>query len=294
MENSNILMSPQTIQKKVIRKARPQGVIPPRHSMNVQAPAILEQNAGKQVDSSVSCQNCTQHYFCLPHGLAAGEIEHLEALVSQRRILKRGEYLFHEGDKGKYLFAVRSGAFKTLRSTHDGNEQVLGFSMGGELIGLEALGQDSYTSSAVAIEPASVCQFSVKSLEHLARGLPALQHQMYLLFSQQLVNSYASLALLGKGRAEAGLAALLLTMAARFKVRGYSGNDFNLSMSRGDIGNYLGISTETVSRTFTSFHKQGLISVDKRRIVICQHDRLLDMARDLMLDKFATSEYRVM
>jgi len=225
-----------------------------------------------------SCQNCAQQRFCLPQGLEPAEVQDLEHLISRIRSVGRGDYLFRAGERQRSVYAVRSGVIKLSCSMSNGDEQVIGFRLPGDLFGLEALGMEICTNSAVAIAPSSVCQIPVAQLIRVSSESPKLQQQLYVLFARQIVNANLALTMLGKSKAESGLAALILSVAERYRARGYSSTDFNLSMSRAEIGHYLGITVETVSRLFSRFQKQGLLKVDKRHIVVRDTDRLRSMA----------------
>ena len=226
----------------------------------------------------VSCHACTLAELCLPRGLDETEIERLDGIVERHRPLPRGEHLFRMGDSFRSLYAMRSGSIKTYTSTEDGNEQILGFHLPGELLGLDGLEKESHACAAVALESAAVCELPFTRLEELCRILPGLQRQMMRLIGKEVVTEHAMLLLLGKKNAEERLASLLLSLSARFKQRGFSEREFNLSMSRQDIANYLGLTVETVSRLFTRFQGDDLLSVQRRHIRIQDMDRLRSMA----------------
>jgi CRP/FNR family transcriptional regulator len=230
------------------------------------------------VDVAACCPDCPQRHCCLPEGLASGELRRLGNLLSGSRTIARQEYLFRAGDSLDCLYALRSGVVKLMCTASNGDEQVLEFCLPGEILGLEALGAESCVNSAVAIETATVCQLPIDRLERMCGEIPGLQRRLHLLFARQIVNSQMALTVIGKGKAEAGLASLLLQLARRLKAQGYSEKEFNLSMSRTDIANYLGIAVETVSRMFTRFHRKGVLRVDKRNIVILEPDCLRALA----------------
>lgn len=228
--------------------------------------------------ATARCPDCMQRHFCLPQGLANDEMRRLGNLLSGSRSVARHAYLFRAGDSLDCVYVLKSGVIKLVWATSNGDEQVLGFCLPGEVLGLEALGAESCANGAVAIETATVCELPIDALERMCREMPRLQHQLHLLFARQIVNSYTALTVVGKGNAEAGLASLLLNLAYRLKAQGYSGKEFNLCMSRIDIANYLGIAVETVSRMFTRLHKKGALKVNKRNIVILDADYMRAVA----------------
>ncbi len=221
----------------------------------------------------VSCSNCTLSELCLPHGMNHQDMEKLDEIVKRHQPYQPGQHVYRAGDRSRSLFAVRSGALKSYCTTEDGDEQVLGFTLPGEIVGLDGMTDGSYASSSITLETASVCELPYDSLEDLCHCLPGLNRQMMRVVSKEINKDQGMLLLLGKRTAEERLAAFLLSLSARYESRGLSRNTFNLPMSRQDIGNYLGLAIETVSRLFASFQKHGLLSVNRREIVI------LDMAR---------------
>jgi CRP/FNR family transcriptional regulator, anaerobic regulatory protein len=225
-----------------------------------------------------NCAGCVQRHGCLPEGLGLEQMRRLSSLLARSRTLAPHEYLFRTGDALDCLYVLKSGTVKLVSTGSNGVEQILGFCLPGELLGMEALGGTPCDYAAVAIETAAVCELPVAPLERLCREIPRLQHQLHLLFARQIVHSHTTLAAVGKGKAEAGIAALLLRLADRYKARGYSDKELNLCMSRTDIANYLGIAVETVSRMFSRFHRLGILKVDKRNIVILNADGLRNIA----------------
>lgn len=228
--------------------------------------------------ATARCPDCMQRHFCLPQGLASDEMRRLGNLLSGSRSIPRHTYLFRAGDSLDCVYVLKSGVVKLVWATSDGDEQVLGFCLPGEILGLEALGAESCVNGAVAIETATVCELPIAALEQMCREMPRLQHRLHLLFARQIVNSHMALTVVGKGNAEAGLASLLLNLASRLKAHGYSGKEFNLCMSRTDIANYLGIAVETVSRMFTRLRQKGVLKVNKRNIVILDPDYMRAVA----------------
>lgn len=227
----------------------------------------------KVVDLSkvkVACGNCSLHQLCLPIGVSGEDMDRLDRIIKRKRPIARGEYLFRTGESFRALYAVRSGSIKTYTPTRDGLEQVTGFHLPGELVGLDAISTGSHPCTAKALETVSVCEIPFESFEELAGEIPSLQRQMLKIMSREIQQDQELLMLLGKKAAEERLASLLLSIACRHKLRGFSHTEFNLSMSRNDIGNYLGLAVETVSRLFTRMQEEGLLTVQRKHVIL--HD----------------------
>lgn len=222
----------------------------------------------------IQCRDCTLFQLCLPVGIGAADLELLDRIIKRRRALKRGDYLFRVGDPFTALYAVRSGSIKTSTSVADGRVQVTGFHLPGELLGLDAINLDRHPCSARALESTSLCEVPFDRFEELSRQVPALARQMFRVMSRELLNDQQLLVQLGRHSGEERLAAFLVSLADRFGVRGFSRREYNLSMSRADIGNYLGLAEETVSRLFTRFQAQGLIHVERKHVRILDRERL--------------------
>lgn len=218
------------------------------------------------------CSTCHLKDLCLPCGLTGIDVERLDGLKFARRRLKEGLALYHEGDRFQFIYAVRSGTFKSTLNLKDGREQVTGFQMAGELLGLDGLASGMHASSAVALEDAEICAIPYAHLSDLAATSADLQHAISRLMSREIVREHSLMMLLGSMNAEERLAAFLLNISQRMKARGYSASEFHLRMSRAEIGSYLGMKLETVSRTFSAFAHQRLLEVDKK------HVRILDLA----------------
>ena len=195
-------------------------------------------------------------------------MQRIDQLVGTRRALKRAEVLFRAGDRFEALFAVRTGFFKTRVSAEDGRDQVTGFQMAGELLGLDGISTDRHSCDAVALEDSQVCQIPYARLEDFSHQVPELQRQFHKVMSRELVRDQSLMMLLGTMRAEERLAAFLLNMSQRFTTRGYSPAEFHLRMTREEIGSYLGLKLETVSRAFSRFQEEGLIAVQQKHIRI--------------------------
>jgi len=226
----------------------------------------------------VSCSACSLRELCLPLGLSNDELQRLESTIKRPRPIHKSDYLFRMGDECRSLYTVRAGSVKTLISTDEGEEQIMGFHLPGELFGLDGLETDIHTCSAVALETTSVCELPIGQFESLCQSIPGLSHQMHRLIGKEVTTDHEMLFLLGKKDAEERLSSFLLSISKRLNQRGFSANEFYLSMSRQDIGNYLGLALETVSRQFTHFQEEGIISVERRHITIHNMDRLKQIA----------------
>ncbi|AOX99173.1 fumarate/nitrate reduction transcriptional regulator Fnr [Jeongeupia sp. USM3] len=213
-----------------------------------------------------ACSNCSLRELCLPNELSAEEMKQVDDLIGQGKPIKRGEALYRAGEPFRALYAVRVGFFKTSVVSEDGREQVTGFHMSGELMGMDAVSGDHYTCDAVALEDSEVCELPFAEMEVLSRKIPALQHHFYRVMSREIVRDHGVMLLLGNMKAEERIAAFLLNLSQRFQIRGYSATSFHLRMTREEIGSYLGLKLETVSRTLSKFQDQGLIKVQNRLI----------------------------
>jgi CRP/FNR family transcriptional regulator len=220
----------------------------------------------------ITCGSCNLREMCLPGGVCLDELQRVENIVYARRRVKRGEPLFKAGDEFHSVYAIRSGFFKTSLIDNDGREQVTGFFMGGELLGMEGVGSGRYDGNAVALEDSEVCVMPFGLVEEMSRELPSLQRHLHSVLAREIVRDHGVMMLLGSMRAEERLATFLINLSRRFLRRGYSSSDFHLRMTREELGSYLGLKLETVSRLFSQFQKDGLIEVNQK------HVRILDIA----------------
>jgi CRP/FNR family transcriptional regulator, anaerobic regulatory protein len=216
----------------------------------------------------VACSSCNLRELCLPMGLSSCEMEKLDNVISTRRRIKRGASLFNTGDRFTSLYAVRSGFFKTCVTTADGRDQVTGFQMTGEIIGMDGIVSDHHSCDAIALEDAEVCVLPFDKLEQLSREFSTLQHHVHKIMSREIVRDHGVMLLLGSMRAEERLAAFLLNLVQRLHARGFSQSELILRMTREEIGSYLGMKLETVSRTFSKFVEEGIIEVKQRYVHI--------------------------
>ena len=224
---------------------------------------------GVKLDAfKVACSSCNLRELCLPVGLTPPQLRQLDTLVAARRTVKRGDALFHSGEPFRSVYAVRTGFFKTRVSSEDGRDQVTGFQMAGELLGLDGISTDRHACDAIALEDSQVCVIPYGQLEELSREFSDLQHQFHKIMSREIVRDHGVMLLLGSMRAEERLAAFLLNLTQRLHARGFSASALVLPMTREQIGRYLGLKHETVSRTSSKFQEEGLLEVKQRDIRI--------------------------
>ena len=217
----------------------------------------------------VQCSSCNMREICLPVGLSREELEQIDhRLVAVRRKVARGDTLFRAGDRFEALYAVWTGFFKTVVASNHGYEQVTGFQMAGELIGLSGIDSGQHEVDAIALEDSQVCVIPFAELESLEREVPALQVQFHKMMSREIATGHQVMLQLGSMHAEERVAAFLLNLSDRFSALGYSPSEFILRMSRDEIGSLLGMKLETVSRIFSKFQKNVLIKIERQHIQI--------------------------
>lgn len=228
----------------------------------------------------VSCSQCSLRELCFPHGMSKDELSNIDAMVDQPRPIHKNDFIYHDGDRAVALYAVRSGCVKTMTESANGDEQIVGFHLAGEIFGLDGFVDGVHTCNAQALETSSVCELPLDQLEILCHSVPGLQKQMRRIMGKEVSADHKLLLLLGKMTAEERLASFLLSLSSRMEERHWKINEFNLTMPRQDIANYLGMAVETVSRLFASFQKQKIIEVDRRHITILDMPRLKSIVGD--------------
>ncbi len=228
----------------------------------------------------VACSNCNLRELCMPLGLSEQELERIDDVVAIRRKVKRGATLFRNGEKFTSLFAIRTGFFKTSVVTDDGRDQVTGFQMAGEVMGLDGIVTDHHSCDAIALEDAEVCVMPFERIEELSREINSLQRHVHKIMSREIVRENGVILLLGSMRAEERLAAFLLNLAQRLHARGFSQSDLILRMTREEIGSYLGLKLETVSRTFSKFSEDKVLEVKQRHVRILNTEALRDIVNN--------------
>jgi len=221
-----------------------------------------------------SCSDCKLKGLCLPIAMDLKDLDKVDQIIQRSRPIQAGEHLYRSGDKFRSVFAVRSGSIKSYLVDDEGVEQVTGFFLPGEILGFDGVGSGLYGCNVVALETSSVCEIPFDRLEELSRQIPSLQHHFFQLMGRQIESDHQMMQTLSKKNAEGRIATLLLSLSGRYGRRNLSPNAMRLPMSRMDIGNFLGLTIETVSRTFSRLHKEGVIEVDGREVMIKDHVRL--------------------
>jgi CRP/FNR family transcriptional regulator len=214
------------------------------------------------------CQTCSLRELCLPVGLTIEEMKQVDTLIGHRTRVRKGEALYRAGEPFHALYAVRIGSLKTTVLAEDGREQVTGFHMQGEIVGFDGVGTDCHRAGAVALEDTEVCMLPFISIENLARTMPDLQHILHQVMAREITRGQNMMMMLGSMRAEERLAVFLMNLAERYRRRGYSSIEYELRMARWEIGSYLGLRLETVSRLFSRFQEDGLTQVRGRAVTL--------------------------
>jgi CRP/FNR family transcriptional regulator len=227
--------------------------------------------------TKVVCNNCELQQLCMPVGLSEQELASVDDLVGIRRKVRRHSTLFRNGEKFTNLYAVRTGFFKTSISSDDGRDQVIGFQMAGDMVGLDGIVNDHHSCDAVALEDAEVCVMPFHRVEELSRSVKILQRHVHKLMSREIVREHGVMLMLGSMRADERLAAFLLNLVRRLHARGLSHSELILRMTREEIGSYLGLNLETVSRTFSRFVTDRIVAVQQRHIHILNTEALRDI-----------------
>ena len=230
--------------------------------------------------STAHCDTCSLHPLCLPIGLTDNDLDKLDRIIRRGRPIQKGEHLFRQGEPFAAVYAVRTGTVKTYTLTNDGEEQITGFHLASELVGLSNFDNPNYSCSAKALETTNVCEIPFDRLDELSGELPGLRRQLLRSMGKEIRDDQQMMMLLSKKSAEERIASFLLNLASRFKRRGFSERAFRLSMSRADMANYLGLAVETVSRVFTRFQKQELIAIagNSKEISVINQQALWDLA----------------
>jgi CRP/FNR family transcriptional regulator len=215
----------------------------------------------------------------MPVGFDQKDMHKLDEIVTVRKKIKQGDFLFENGEIFTSLYAIRTGFFKTSVASEDGREQVTGFQMAGEIIGLDGIVNDRHTCNALALEDAEVCVMPFDHIEDLSREFPVLQKHVHKIMSREIVREHGMMMLLGNMSAEERLANFLVNLVQRLFARGQSQSEFILRMSREEIGSYLGLKLETVSRTFSKYSEEGIIEVKQKHIKILKTDSLKQLVK---------------
>ncbi|AZZ97896.1 MULTISPECIES: FNR family transcription factor [Pseudoalteromonas] len=227
---------------------------------------------------TISCNNCSISQLCLPFSLNGSEMDKLDEIIERKKPLHKGDFLFESGSELNAIFAVRSGSFKSYTISEQGDEQITGFHLAGDLVGFDAINKMQHQSFAQALETSMVCEIPFDTLDELAGKLPKLRQQIMRLMSSEINYDQEMLLLLNKKTAEERLATFIFNLSNRFGERGFSRKEFRFTMTRGEIGNYLGLTVETISRLLSRFQKAEIIKVEGKFITILDIDELAKAA----------------
>ena len=218
--------------------------------------------------AQVACSQCSLVELCLPKGLTAEELEVFEQAISRKKPLEKSEYLYRAGEEMTSLYTVKTGGFKANIDSLDGQENIVGFFLPGELMGLDGIASGQYQCDMIALGDAHVCQLSYRDFERVSEKFPVLRQEILSVSSNNMTTAQKMLMFIGKRPVEERLAMFLISISQRFKARGLSESRFQLPMSRHDIANYLGMAPETISRQFKKLQDQDLVSIQNRNLTI--------------------------
>lgn len=225
-------------------------------------------------DFTIRCQNCSFNHLCIPVSLNQSEMQSLDDIIERKRPLHKHDHLTSAQQPFSSLYAVRSGSFKSYITSDDGEQQITGFHLPGDIIGFDGINDNCHKSYTQALETSMVCEIPYDKLDTMSEQLPTLRRQMMKIMSSEIMQDHDLMMLLNKRTAEERLAYFLMSLSERFASRGFSATEFNLTMTRNEIGNHLGLTIETVSRLLTRFQKQELIRVDGKLISIIAIEQL--------------------
>lgn len=226
----------------------------------------------------IHCQDCSISELCLPFSLNEKELDALDNIIDRKKPIHKGEKIYKDGDEMHCLYAIRSGTFKTFTINAQGEEQITGFHLAGDLLGFDAIADTEHPSFAEALETAMICEIPYNTLDLLSNSMPKLKKQILRMMSSEIRSDQEMLMLLNRKNAEQRLATFISSLSSRYNARGLSSSEFRLTMTRSDIGNYIGLTVETISRLLNRFHKNGLINVDAKLITIKDINKLNDTA----------------
>ena len=229
-------------------------------------------------DNQAHCSTCSLKDLCLPVALSTNDLDKLDNIIKRGRPIPKGGVVFRQGDQFESIFAVRTGTVKTYTTNPNGEEQITGFHLSSEIIGLGGYSNKTHPVSAKAVETTTVCEIPIEHLDELSEEVPELRKQLFSIMSKEIREDQQMMLLLGKKNAEERLATFLVSLSKRYKRRGFSANSFRVAMSRADMSNFLGLAVETISRVFTRFQSLGLVEVDGKDISLTDIDKLCDLS----------------
>lgn len=228
--------------------------------------------------SAIHCQDCSISQLCIPYSLNETELDRLDTIIERKKPIQKGQEIFKAGEDMKCLYAIRSGTLKSYTITEQGDEQITAFHLAGDLVGFDGISSGSHPSFAQALETAMICEIPYDTLDELSTTMPKLRQQILRLMSAEIVGDQNMILLLSKKNAEERLASFINNLSVRYSARGFSPREFRLSMTRGDVGNYLGLTVETISRLLGRFQKSGMIAVKGKYITILNEEQLAELA----------------
>ncbi|NJC99949.1 FNR family transcription factor [Candidatus Erwinia dacicola] len=227
---------------------------------------------------AIHCQDCSISQLCIPFTLNEHELDQLDNIIERKKPIQKGQTLFKAGDDLKSLYAIRSGTIKSYTITQQGDEQITGFHLAGDLVGFDAISASFHPSFAQALETAMVCEIPFETLDDLSGKMSSLRQQIMRLMSDEIKGDQEMILLLSKKNAEERLAVFIYGLSRRFSQQGFSQREFRLTMTRSDIGNYLGLTVETISRLLGRFQKSGMLAVKGKYITVENHQILSELA----------------
>jgi len=241
----------------------------------------MDKNSSSRLQNgncAIHCQDCSISQLCIPYSLNETELDRLDTIIERKKPIQKGQEIFKAGEEMKSLYAIRSGTLKSYTITEQGDEQITAFHLAGDLVGFDAIGSGSHPSFAQALETAMICEIPYNTLDSLSVSMPKLRQQVLRLMSSEIVSDQEMILLLSKKNAEERLASFIHNLSIRYAARGFSPREFRLSMTRGDIGNYLGLTVETISRLLGRFQKTGMIAVKGKYITVLDQSQLSELA----------------
>lgn len=239
---------------------------------------VSDSKSSGRAACTIHCQNCSISQLCLPFTLNEHELTQLDNIIERKKPVQKSQIIFQSGDPLKAIYAIRSGTIKSYTISENGEEQITAFHLPGDLVGFDAIMDMKHVGFAQALETSMICEIPFEILDDLAGKMPKIRQQIMRLMSSEIKTDQEMILLLSKMSAEEKLAAFLVNLSDRYFARGFSAKEFRLTMTRGDIGNYLGLTIETISRLLGRFQKSGMISVQGKYITINRMDELKELA----------------
>jgi len=229
-------------------------------------------------DVGAHCASCNVRTSCLTDGMASDAAYQFDQTIRSHTRVKKRDTLYRSGAKFNSLYAVQVGTFKTVVLAEDGRQQIIGYHIAGDVVGLDGIGDGRHACEAIALEDSEVCVLHFGPLDEMAHQVPLLQRNIYRLIASNICRTQDMMFMLGSARAEERLALFLLNLAQRYQARGYSSTEFLLRMTREETASYLGLKLETVSRLFSRLQQEGLLQVQGRMVKLLDPNALKRLA----------------